>query len=245
MRKARITYKYDTLENYQNSNFIPLKSQLIFITPQSAIIAGQETIVSDDLIISTTGNVGIKIGDGENKASDLNFVFSEMDNDTIDSLTINKSSHINLVLISINTDGGVYNNGLGYKNGYRVRSTGEETAVNGAYCTGFIPVNAGDVVRIYGWNSTDFSGSGTSINASDSSKTNIGQLASNGNYGIFNGDYQAYNFSSVVHEDNEIYRWTVPPAASGVAYIRISGYSPSGRYTGKDLIVTINEEIEL
>lgn len=94
MRKARITYKYDTLENYQNSNFIPLKSQLIFIAPQPATIAGQEIIVSDDPIISTTGNVGIKIGDGENKASNLNLVFAEMDNDTIDSLTVNKSGYM-------------------------------------------------------------------------------------------------------------------------------------------------------
>jgi hypothetical protein len=57
----------------------------------------------------------------------------------------------NWVLHSINQDGTIYN-GVGYKNGYRVRSGSAEGADSNASCTGFIPAKEGDVIRVSGYN---------------------------------------------------------------------------------------------
>lgn len=162
----------------------------------------------------------------------------------IDDVQIWKCAYVNQVPLSINADGSIYNGGLGYKNGYRIRSGGEESATAPAACTGFIPVSAGDVVRIYPVNPSQLSASGTGINVSDSSFNNIGQAASNGDYGIFASSYSAYGWKkSVVAEGNGVYRWVVPPAASGVAYIRVSIYDQQNGAQGANMIVTVNEEI--
>lgn len=161
----------------------------------------------------------------------------------IDGVQVWKSGYKNWVPLSIDTDGSIYNGGLGYKNGYRLRSGGAEGALQNAACTGFIKVNPGDVIRIAGW-PFEGSGSGNGINASDSSFTNIGQAATNGSYGIFAGAYSAYNYENgVIKERDYVYRWVVPPAASAVAYIRITGWDNVNNLVGSDMIVTINEEI--
>jgi hypothetical protein len=52
--------------------------------------------------------------------------------------------------ISTEKDGiTIYNGGLGYKNGYRVRSGGAEVTQQSAVCTGFIPFVKGDKLYIY------------------------------------------------------------------------------------------------
>lgn len=151
-------------------------------------------------------------------------------------------SYTNLVRTSIDSDGSIYN-GTGYKNGYRIRSGGAEGADNNSACTGFIKVNGGDVVRISGC-TFSVAANGNAINVSNSSFTNIGQFTTlNANYGIFTGNYAAYNSSSVVQETTTVWKWIVPPAESGVAYVRISGYTASGG-NGAALIVTVNEPIE-
>lgn len=70
-----------------------------------------------------------------------------------DESIIWEKHYTNLVYSSINADGTIYNGGLGYKEGYRIRSGGAEAEYN-SVCTGFIPVKSGDVVRLSGW---DFS----------------------------------------------------------------------------------------
>lgn len=161
----------------------------------------------------------------------------------INDVQVWKSGYKNWVKYSTTNDGKtIYNNGLGYKDGYRIRSGGAEGATSGGACTGFIPVKGGDVVRLSGW---DFShkANENAINASDSSFTNIGQFTLlPAQYGIFNGTYTAYSHTSVVQETTGVWKWIVPPAASGVAYIRVSGYKGSSG-SGANMIVTINEEI--
>lgn len=157
-----------------------------------------------------------------------------------------KAGYINEVRRSINTNGTIYN-GTGYKNGYRIRSGGAEGAQADAACTGFIPVKGGDIVRISGCN---FAQSSTSnaINVADASFSNIGQMTpsyADAGYGIFapSAAYQSYCYKkAVVKESANVWRWTVPPAASGAAYIRVTGYNASGNH-GANMIVTINEEI--
>lgn len=150
----------------------------------------------------------------------------------------------NWVRYSINADGSIYNDGIGYKDGYRVRSDGAETTYAYSSCTGFIKVNPGDVVRLSGW---DFSQAnyGNALNVSNASFANLGQFTMQpAHYGIFatGAAYQAYDYTSVVEESEGVWKWIVPPAESGVAYIRVTGHNGSGA-DGAPMIVTVNEEI--
>lgn len=165
-----------------------------------------------------------------------------------DGVVLWKAGYKNWVRYSTEADGKtIYNGGLGYKNGYRIRSGGAEGALRCSAHTGFIPVKAGDVVRIGGLNfGSDYS-HGSAMNVADSSRTNIGQFSMHsGKYGIFTQSaYKSYSKASVVQEKTGVWKWVVPPAASGVAYIRVSCnmYSTSAAADGSKLIVTINEEI--
>lgn len=156
------------------------------------------------------------------------------------------AGYVNQVPLSIDSSGEIYN-GTGYKNGYRIRSGGAEGALGDAVCTGFIPVSGGDVVRLSGWTFSHVT-AGNAINLADSAFTNLGQVTSQGNeYGIMASTYKAYGWSSVVEESDGVWKWVVPPAASGVAYIRVSGFDNSTyadeTLVGTRMIVTVNEEI--
>jgi hypothetical protein len=159
-------------------------------------------------------------------------------------VTINEEiplpSYKNWVYYSTENDGTtIYHEGLGYKLGYRIRSGGAEVAQAEGSCTGFIKVSPGDVIRLSGW---DFGAAQVTnaINVSDSTFTNIGQFTKQpANYGILSTSaYAAYAAASVVKEKEGVWKWVVPPADSGVAYIRVTGHYSYGK-----MIVTINEEI--
>lgn len=147
------------------------------------------------------------------------------------------SKYTNLVPLSTDADGNIYNE-VGFKNGYRVRSEGEETEISGCTCIGFIPVTEGDIIEISG---CDFSHPtvGNAINAADENYTIIGQFTAQPvNYGIFlQAAYKDYGYSSVVQEQAGVWKWVVP---SGISYIRINGVTNG---EGHNLIVTKNEEI--
>lgn len=159
----------------------------------------------------------------------------------LDGIEIWRWAYTNQVPYSINADGTIYNNGLGYKNGYRVRSGGAEGTQTISCCTGFIRVNSGDVVRITGAN-YNWTKVSEAINASDVSFTNLGQIVGNSTgYGIFSsgGAYYSYSKQSIVEESTGVWLWVVPPAESGVRYIRVTAPTDDG----STLTVTINEEI--
>ena len=177
-----------------------------------------------------------------------------MDGIELKSISIN-GVHVwtgfkNWVRYSVESDGvTIYNGGLGYKNGYRIRSGGGEGELASSAHTGFIPVKAGDVIRIGGMNFSSAHSHGSALNVADSSFTNIGQFSmTSGQYGIFaESAYRTYGKDSVVQEKTGVWKWIVPPAASGVAYIRVSSnmYDTNKAADGSLLIVTINEEIYL
>lgn len=152
----------------------------------------------------------------------------------------------NWVRYSTEADGvTIYNGGLGYKSGYRVRSGGAEIAVDNASCTGYIPVMPGDVVRVSGVNNKWGSGYHNAFNAYYDDFTLAGQVAgNNSNYNQFNrsGSWLEYGCESVVQLENG-HEWVVPRVASSTgkycAYIRVTGNTSDG----SKLIVTINEEI--
>ena len=147
--------------------------------------------------------------------------------------------YINQLPISTENDGvTIYNNGLGYKSGYRIRSGGAEAAQGNGVCSGFIPVKPLSTIRVYG---CDFGiGVASAINASDSTFKNLGQVVGNTapGYGIFSSTYSSYGRDSVVKGNNQ-WSWKVPPAESNVAYVRIT----NEYHDGSRLIITVEEEI--
>lgn len=161
----------------------------------------------------------------------------------IDGAVLWNTGYKNWVKYSTEADGiTIYNGGLGYKDGYRIRSGGAEGATARGAHTGYIPVQPNDTVRISG---CEFSGyhSENAINISDSNFTNLGQMAMNSTLGYGSLAGTTYgNRNYVVEEKTGVWKWTVPPASYGAAYIRVSGYKESGG-DGASLIVTINEEI--
>lgn len=160
----------------------------------------------------------------------------------INGIQVWKSGYKNWARFSTESDGKtIYNGGKGYKDGYRVRSGGAEGATERGSCSGFIPVEGSDVVRFSGWDMS-VAANENAINVADSSFANIGQTTGLGYYGIFQSGYSAYTLEkSLVQEKTGIWKWVAPPAASGIAYIRVSGYTMGD---GSKMIVTINEEIE-
>lgn len=161
-----------------------------------------------------------------------------------------KSGYTNWVPQSLNADGTIYNGGLGYKHGYRVRSGGQESDgvySNSCACTGFIPIKGGDTVRFSGWNMA-YANNGNALNAYDADHVHLGQWTQNpSQYGIFasGGAYTAYSYNSLVQEKTGVWKWIAPPAASGIAYIRVTGMDTTmTTQIGKKMIITINEEIE-
>lgn len=62
-----------------------------------------------------------------------------------------KAPPVNLLTLALDTDGSLYNGGLGYKSGYRIStSSGTEKASTGSYVSGYIPVNlATDTLKLY------------------------------------------------------------------------------------------------
>lgn len=60
-------------------------------------------------------------------------------------------SYTNWLPLATDTDRKtVFNNGLGYINGYRLNSSGVQTSCSGMMVTGFIPVKYGDIIRLKG-----------------------------------------------------------------------------------------------
>lgn len=157
---------------------------------------------------------------------------------TCNGVVLWKGGYTNLVPLSTEADGKtIYNGGLGYKSGYRVRSGGAEAGAE-ASCTGFISVKPLSVVRVGGC--TFAANTRSAINVSDSTFTNLGQMVGNAvsGYGIMQEAANTpYNRDSVVQKDN-YWEWVVPPD-DRIAYIRVTGETPDG----SQLIVTVDEEI--
>ena len=140
----------------------------------------------------------------------------------------------------------IYNGGLGYKNGYRVRSGGQEGESAYGTCTGFIPCKAGQVLRIYHPSQYAFAErQAASINVCDSSGANLGQLAMNGKYGVFST--WGYTWANNVADVNGVKTITIPTSltdANKIAFVRITvGFSELQYVDGSSLIVTVDEEI--
>lgn len=162
----------------------------------------------------------------------------------IDGTLIWKSGYTNLVPLSTEADGKtIYNGGLGYKDGVRVRSGGAEGAQASATCTGFIPFVKGDKLYIY----PAFTGENTNnaINFANASFTNLGQITDSGaGYGIC-GNEAAVAFKTKVINGVSVLDLSsnTVSGVENIAFVRITNdYSQA---KGAEMIITKNEEIEL
>ena len=152
------------------------------------------------------------------------------------------SSIKNWVQYSLESDGKtIYNGGLGYKEGYRLRSSGVEAEYAGIVCTGFIPFIKGDVLRI----SPRFTGLNTAntLNYYDSTFTHLGQVTDTGSgYGICNTAALVALYRSTVVNGVSVVTYT-DEFDSRIAYIRIGNDLAAMGGSGANMVVTKNEEI--
>lgn len=146
---------------------------------------------------------------------------------------------VNLVPTSIDTDNSVFN-GTGYKDGYRLSSSGGISAQTGCTVTGFIEFSTSKILQIQGVTMTDKDATGTYrnnsyINFYDASFAHIGSTSNGGNKGICTGLIDTYKTSS----DNGVHTYDFSSIdGSNVKYIRIS--SPFGEAgSGSGMFVTV------
>lgn len=152
----------------------------------------------------------------------------------VDGVPVFKSGYKNWVTCAMDTDGSIYN-GIGYKDGYRVRSGGAEAVEDGGRITGYIPVTAGDTVRLSGWN-FGFQSAANAVNFSDSNFTNLGQFTTQPvSYGICLGA------TPTVTVSNGVYTFIVPNDED-IHYLRVTGQQ-AYQTLPPEMIVTVNEEI--
>lgn len=159
-----------------------------------------------------------------------------------------KNGYTNQVPLSTEADGKtIYNGGLGYKDGYRIRSSGAEADATGmSVCTGFIPFVKGDKLYIYpAFTRTNVV---NAINFSDKTFTNLGQVTANIGYGMCERNPSAFNTQEINDVSVlDLSNCTVS-GVENIAYVRITNgltnYSPINMQSGAEMIITKNEEIE-
>ena len=129
--------------------------------------------------------------------------------------------YTNLLSLATDAQGDPYNNGLGFKTGYRINSSRVEIEKEGMCCTGFMPVSANDVVRI----------------------KNITVAGTSGGYIMYFGsDRQTYHgfdapSTTLINPENGVYTFTTKNNTA-IAYMRISIGT-----IDETTIITANEEI--
>lgn len=146
-------------------------------------------------------------------------------------------SYTNVLPSAIDTDGSIYN-GVGWKEGYRLTSSGALEGESGSYITGFIPIKFGDVVHLKNvkWQNgvtTGLNSGNQRISFYDANKAHLGQANAVGLGGMLSGVKDANNIWTQFTVKN----WSGVDVGSA-AYFRLNCAEISG-----DSIITVNEEI--
>lgn len=238
--KSRFLFKTDTAENWQaqEDTFQTLKGELYFY--KDAIDIGK---------INSSGNKvykpKLKIGDGTILSS-LNFLTNEPI--SLPYIYALFNGVPNLVPFSTVSGGGEIYNSTGYKEGYRLSSSGDEKTQTNSVVTGFIPATTRDIIRMSGvsWAPTVSSGYSyiafydanytllATINEYTGGTTNG---VSNINAGtVLNSNKTAHTITA---DSNGVYTFNLSyQDNASFSFIRISAEG-----AGANMIVTKNEEI--
>ena len=139
-------------------------------------------------------------------------------------------NYTNWVKKAIGTDGNIYNNGKGYKEGYRLDSAGQEGQRAGYDITGFIPAKRGDVVRF------------KNVTFQPGADAYLARYRSTFESHSITGYTSAANLSAwapVFDESGNVLQVTIPTAISTSAvYFRFSVQD-----INENSIITVNEPI--
>lgn len=142
------------------------------------------------------------------------------------TITVEATPKINQLPLSTDTDGTLYNGGQGYKSGYRLNSSGTETAASGKYVTGFIPVTLGQKVTFVNIQANTAAQDNNYMAFYDSSKTLLASC-SRYVYAWYNQSGDAIKPATV--DGNYLATFTVTGTStynlSNVAYFRLSANS--------------------
>lgn len=172
------------------------------------------------------------------KVSDSTLTTADLENIVItidEPIVSDEPKYKNLLPLSVNADGTPYvgdNGEKGYRVGYRIKSSGDESASSGAYCTGFMPVSAtsyDDYIYV-----KNFTLSTNELNNAialyDTSKNKLFQSA----FGT-----TGYAWVTVENDVLKFRTLNMATIASQAAFFRFS----CGGITD-ETIVTVNEKIE-
>lgn len=158
-----------------------------------------------------------------------------------DGLLLWKGGYTNLVPFAVDTDGNVFD-GIGYREGYRLSSSGNLSAQPGTVTTGFISCKASDVLRMAGVSwvpgnasiATDYCYIAFySTSYALLGSYNVAENGANTARGIVTAASSAVTDSSGV----TVFQMAFSNGAE-IAWFRLNGYG-----SGADMIVTVNEEI--
>ena len=243
------TFPFDNGDSKSVTGYTPLPEKGVdYNTP-----ADQESIVQQ--VIAALGTPVFGTIDENNHITlsghlvdgTYTLTFEDTDGFVSDVCTIDKgATYTNVLPLAIASDGTPFNGGQGWKTGYRLNSSGAETALSGMEVTGFIPAKYGDTVYLQNvaWNvnSTSVGELGqVYIWAYDSNFNYIGyNLAS----GYTNVEADKYiidangNLTQFTVNDNFFYI-VKQGSLADTAYIRLSCQDINA-----DSIITVNQPIE-
>ena len=147
-------------------------------------------------------------------------------------------AYTNVLPSAIDTDGSVYN-GVGWKEGYRLTSSGALEEWSGSHITGFIAIKPGDVVRLknvkwqYGV-TTGLTSGNQRIAVYDAAKKFLALATASSLGGTMAG----------VKDSNDIWtQFTVPQTMGGTSLANAAYFRLNCAEINNSSIITVNEEI--
>ena len=190
------------------------------VTPSNASVKTVSWSSSDTTVATVSGGLVTAVGAGEAvitvRTVDGGFTATY-------TLTVTAVPKVNALLSAVDANGNPYNNGQGWRSGYRLGSSGAESASSSNQVTGFIPMVKGQTMTLENIElpATNYSGYNTCyIAVYNSSKTCI-----KSNY---SKDWHNTSFNpSTADSNNHIVKITINEGINhedltSMAYIRIS-----------------------
>lgn len=160
-------------------------------------------------------------------------------NVVITASAVEIGSYVNRLPLALDSDGGIYHV-RGYAEGFRLDSSGADTAEKGMYVTGFIPCKHGDYIYLknVGFQYGASTATNQRLSFYDAQMNHLGQTNANAASGIrLEGKYV-----TVIDAKNRYVRLAAgdsPIDCTNAAFFRLNG-----TYLGEDSVITVNEPIE-
>lgn len=208
--------------NTSTSAHADIREEISQLSQKKVVLYGEQTLTEAQKAQART-NIGAVSGDE---------VMETLVNEGVIPKPVD---YTNLVPNSVNKNGDLYNS-CGYLNNYCLNFTGEAVAKDDAVVTGFMPYTHGSTIRVTGSPYYDANSSARYWAVYDTNKALISAIK------VF--ALISTHGATFVRRTDGMYELTVNTskisAWSNAKFFRLS----EGRCYGRDLIVTVNEEIE-